>query len=132
MNWHIGMEFAERIFYINRESLKRYADASGDQNPIHQSEEFAKSVGLPNVIAHGMFTMALAGEAVRSWVGSERFIIEFNTRFAKPVIVPAGVDVAVSFTGKVIALTDEELTIEVATICDGNKVLNQTRVRVKL
>jgi acyl dehydratase len=132
MNWHIGMEFAERIFYINRESLKRYADASGDQNPIHQSEEFAKSVGLPNVIAHGMFTMALAGVAVRSWVGSERFIIEFNTRFAKPVIVPAGVDVAVSFTGKVIALTDEELTIEVATICDGNKVLNQTRVRVKL
>jgi acyl dehydratase len=126
------MEFAERIFYINRESLKRYADASGDQNPIHQSEEFAKSVGLPNVIAHGMFTMALAGVAVRSWVGSERFIIEFNTRFAKPVIVPAGVDVAVSFTGKVIALTDEELTIEVATICDGNKVLNQTRVRVKL
>jgi acyl dehydratase len=132
MNWHIGMEFAERIFYINRESLKRYADASGDQNPIHQSEESAKSVGLPNVIAHGMFTMALAGVAVRSWVGSERFIIEFNTRFAKPVIVPAGVDVAVSFTGKVIALTDEELTIEVATICDGNKVLNQTRVRVKL
>ncbi|NBR93584.1 MAG: dehydratase [Actinobacteria bacterium] len=132
MIWQIEMEFAERIFYINRESLKKYADASGDQNPIHQSEEFAKSVGLPNVIAHGMFTMALAGEAVRSWIGSERFILEFNTRFAKPVIIPAGVDVAVSFTGKVIALTGEDLTIEVAAICDGNKVLNQTKVRVKL
>ena len=132
MNWQIGMEFAERIFYINRESLKRYAYASGDQNPIHQSEEFAKSVGLPNVIAHGMFTMALAGEAVRSWVGSERFIVEFNTRFAKPVVVPAGVDVAVSFSGKVTTLTDEHLTVEVVAICDGNKVLNQTKVRVKL
>ena len=132
MIWQIEMEFAERIFYINRESLKKYADASGDQNPIHQSEEFAKSVGLPNVIAHGMFTMALAGEAVRSWIGSERFILEFNTRFAKPVIIPAGVDVAVSFTGKVIALTGEDLTIEVAAICDGNKVLNQTKARVKL
>lgn len=132
MNWQIGMEFAERIFYINRESLKRYAYASGDQNPIHQSEEFAQSVGLPNVIAHGMFTMALAGEAVRSWIGSERFIVEFNTRFAKPVIVPANTDVALSFTGKVIALTAEDLTIEVAAICDGNKVLTQTKVRVKL
>ena len=65
----IGSELPERIFHINRALLKRYADASGDQNPIHQNEEFAISVGLPNVIAHGMLTMALVGKYVSDFAG---------------------------------------------------------------
>ncbi len=132
MSWEVGHEFAEKIYSINRTKLKSYADASGDQNPIHQDETFARSVGLPNVIAHGMYTMALAGEAVRSWVGSERSVIEFSTRFAKPVIVPKGEDVAISFSGKVAEVASDQITIEVIAMCSGVKVLNQTKVRVRL
>ncbi len=65
----VGDEIAQRVFWIDRELLKKYADASGDQNPIHQDEAFAKSVGLPDVIAHGMLTMALAGKFVSDWAG---------------------------------------------------------------
>jgi acyl dehydratase len=132
MSWNLGHEFTEQIFTINRAKLKRYADASGDQNPIHQDEAFAKSVGLPDVIAHGMYTMALAGEAVRTWVGSERSLLEFAARFAKPVIVPKGEDVTISFTGKVIEVDSEQITIDVVAICGGAKVLNQTKARVRL
>ena len=63
----VGANLPGKVFYLDRELLKRYADASGDQNPIHQNEEFALSVGLPNVIAHGMLTMALVGKYVTDW-----------------------------------------------------------------
>jgi acyl dehydratase len=65
----VGMTLPEKVFYIDRALLKAYADASGDQNPIHQNEEFALSVGLPNVISHGLLTMALAGKYVTEWAG---------------------------------------------------------------
>ena len=79
----------ERIFKIDRELLKRYADASGDQNPIHQDEAFAKSVGLPDVIAHGMLTMGLVGQYVSDWAGGSANVKEYSARFVKPVVVPA-------------------------------------------
>ena len=97
----VGADLPEKIFYLDRELLKRYADASGDQNPIHQNEEFAVSVGLPNVIAHGMLTMALVGKYVSDFAGGSAKVVEFGARFTKPVIVPAGQKVdltAVSYT----------------------------------
>lgn len=132
MNLTIHEELPEQVFEIDRAKLRAYADASGDQNPIHQDEEFAKSVGLPNVIAHGMYTMALAGEAVRRWVGDDRSVVEFSARFTKPVVVPADVKVRISFSGKVSGVSHNEVSIDVNALCDGVKVLGQTKVRVRL
>ena len=132
MSFDIGHEFNKATFFVNRDKLRAYADASGDHNPIHQDEDFAKSVGLPNVIAHGMYTMALAGEAVRSWVGNQRNILEFATRFTKPVVVPAESEVPIIFTGKVSEVNASEITVEVTATSDGVKVLGQTKARIQL
>ena len=132
MSWSVGHEITEKTVTVNRSALKQYADASGDQNPIHQDEAFAQSVGLPNVIAHGMYTMALAGEAIRNWVGSEKSLTEFSTRFAKPVVVPAGEDVPLTFTGKISAIEGDQIIIDVNATCNGVKVLTQTKARVQL
>lgn len=132
MSLVLSQEFPEKIFSVNRAKLKVYADASGDQNPIHQDEKFAQSVGLPNVIAHGMYTMALAGEAVRYWLGDEAKIMEFSTRFTKPVVVPAHTDVEIIFTGSIKELSETEVLLEVLAIYEDVKVLGQTKVRVQL
>ena len=128
----VGTAIPSHEFEINRTLLKQYADASGDQNPIHQDEAFAKSVGLPNVIAHGMYTMALAGEAVRSWIGDDKSIIEFSTRFTKPVVVPENQEVPIEFTGKIVEVNHGEIAVEVSALCEGIKVLGQTRVRARV
>ena len=85
----VGTKLTERIFWIDRVLLKQYADASGDQNPIHQDEAFAKSVGLPDVIAHGMLTMALVAKFVTDWSGGSASMKEFSGRFTKPVFTPS-------------------------------------------
>lgn len=128
----VGKTFDERVLIVDRERLVAYADASGDHNPIHLDEAFARSVGLPDVIAHGMYTMALAGEAVRYWLGQDKEIIEFSTRFTKPVVVPADRQVQIIFTGRIIEAEPSEVTVEVAAVCEGVKVLGQTKVRVRL
>ena len=73
---------------VTRETLVAYANASGDQNPIHQDESFARSVGLPDVIAHGMWTLGASGTVVADWAGDAGRVVEFGTRFTKPVVVP--------------------------------------------
>ena len=93
----VGAALDEKVFYVNRALLKSYADASGDQNPIHQNEEFAKSVGLPDVIAHGMLTMALVGKFATDWAGGSSTMKEFFVRFTKPVVVPVISNVANGF-----------------------------------
>jgi acyl dehydratase len=127
-----GQELPEHTMTVNREKLRAYAMASGDHNPIHLDEEFAKSVGLPNVIAHGMYTMALAGEAIRRWVGSDKDVVEFSTRFTKPVVVSVDVDTKIIFSGRVGEVTDSEVTVEVTALCEGVKVLGQTKARIRL
>lgn len=127
-----GQELPEQTMTVNREKLRAYAMASGDHNPIHLDEEFAKSVGLPNVIAHGMYTMALAGEAIRRWVGSDKDVVEFSTRFTKPVVVSVDVDTKIIFSGRVGEVTDSEVTVEVTALCEGVKVLGQTKARIRL
>ena len=115
--------FEEKIFYINRALVKSYADASGDQNPIHQNEEFAISVGLPNVIAHGMLTMALVGKYLTDLAGGSGKVLEFSARFTKPVIIPAEVDVDLTVTATVTDVSDGKATISLAATSQGAKVI---------
>ena len=94
-----GETLPDLTYRVTRADLVRYAGASGDFNPIHWSDRVATAVGLPGVIAHGMYTMALAGRAVTSWAGDPGAVVEYGVRFTKPVIVPdddAGTEVVVS------------------------------------
>jgi acyl dehydratase len=122
----------EQVFTINRDLLKRYADASGDQNPIHQDEAFAKSVGLPDVIAHGMLSMALVGKYISDLAGGSANVIEFGARFTKPVIVPAGVDVDLTVSATVTEVAGEFATLAITASSAGVKVLGMAKTVIKL
>jgi acyl dehydratase len=97
----VGTELPAASFDIQRVSMIRYAGASGDFNPIHWNEEFATSVGLPNVIAHGMLTMGIAVRVVTDWVGDPGAIVEYGVRFTRPVVVPADTGATLEVRGKV-------------------------------
>lgn len=127
----IGTELAPKNFKINRQLLIDYANASGDQNPIHQDEAFAKSVGLPDVIAHGMLTMALAGKYLSEVSGSQN-VLEFSAKFIKPVVVPAGVDVSLIVSGKVTDVTDGVAKIDLLAMCNEVKVLGMAKGAIKI
>lgn len=128
----IGVALPERVFWIDRALLKAYADASGDQNPIHQDETFAINVGLPNVIAHGMLTMGLVGKFVSDWAGGSGQVQEFSARFTKPVIVPEGEKVDLTVSGTVAEILPEGLLrIELSATSAGVKVLGMTRALVR-
>jgi acyl dehydratase len=126
----IGTVISEQVFTINRATLKAYADASGDQNPIHQNEEFAISVGLPNVIAHGMLTMALVGKYVTDWAGGSAKVKHFGARFTKPVIVPADTDVDLTVTATIAAVDEKSITLDLTAISAGIKVLGMAKAVV--
>ena len=126
----VGALIAERVFWIDRDLLKRYADASGDQNPIHQDETFAKSVGLPDVIAHGMLTMALVGKFVTDWAGGAATVKEFSARFVKPVIVPAGEKVDLTVSARVAEVRDGTARLDLVVTSGGVKVLGIARALV--
>ena len=123
-----GQDLPEQRFSVTRADLVRYAGASGDFNPIHWSERFAVGVGLPGVIAHGMFTMGLAARAVATWAGRADAIVDFEVRFTRPVPVPdtdEGTEVVVSGTVK--RLEDGLAHVDVTATCNGEKVLAQAR-----
>lgn len=123
----VGTELPPRVFYLNRELLKRYADASGDQNPIHQDEDFALSVGLPNVIAHGMLTMALVGKYTSDFAGGSAKVLEFGARFIKPVIVPAGQEVDLTVTATISDITDDKISLTLSATSADVKVLGMAK-----
>lgn len=127
---NVGDVIAERVFWIDRELLKKYADASGDQNPIHQDEAFAKSVGLPDVIAHGMLTMALAGKFVSDWAGGPAAVKEFSARFVKPVIVPANKKVDLTVSATVAEVEDGKVRLTINATSEGVKVLGMAKALV--
>ena len=127
MTFEVGQELAPHTFLINRAKLIAYANASGDQNPIHQDEAFAKSVGLENVIAHGMFTMALAGRYVSELAGGSEKVRDFSARFTKPVVVPADLDVELILSAKVSAVDDGLVEIDLTAICAETKVLGMAK-----
>ena len=126
----VGADLPEKIFYLDRELLKRYADASGDQNPIHQNEEFALSVGLPNVIAHGMLTMALVGKYLSDFAGGSAKVVEFGARFTKPVIVPADEKVDLTVTATVAEIADGKISLTLSATSAGVKVLGMAKAVV--
>ena len=120
----------EKVYFVNRALLKQYADASGDQNPIHQNEEFALSVGLPNVISHGMLTMALVGKYVTDWSGGPASVKEFGARFIKPVIVPAGEKVDLTINATVVEVNGDEIKLDLIATSAGVKVLGMAKAVV--
>ena len=126
----VGANLPEKVFYLDRDLLKRYVDASGDQNPIHQNEEFAVSVGLPNVIAHGMLTMALVGKYLSDFAGGSAKVVEFGARFTKPVIVPADEKVDLTVTATVAEIADGKISLTLSATSAGVKVLGMAKAVV--
>jgi acyl dehydratase len=126
----VGNILEEKVFFLDRAMLKAYADASGDQNPIHQNEDFAVSVGLPNVIAHGMLTMALVGKFVTDWAGGSAAVKEFSGRFVKPVIVPVDDKVDLTVSGVVTEIEGDRITVELKASSAGVKVLGMSKAVV--
>ena len=126
----VGANLPEKVLYLDRDLLKRYADASGDQNPIHQNEEFAVSVGLPNVIAHGMLTMALVGKYLSDFAGGSAKVVEFGARFTKPVIVPADEKVDLTVTATVAEVVDGKISLTLSATSAGVKVLGMAKAVV--
>jgi len=126
----VGTVLPEKIVYLDRVTLKAYADASGDQNPIHQDEAFAVSVGLPNVIAHGMLTMALVGTYVTDWSGGSDSVKEFGARFIKPVIVPADEKVDLTINATVAEVNGDEIKLDLVATSAGIKVLGMAKAVV--
>ena len=111
---------------VTRDTLVAYANASGDQNPIHQDESFARSVGLPDVIAHGMWTLGASGTVVADWAGDAGRVVEFGTRFTKPVVVPvSGTELVVQGVVKAVDAETGRVTVDVTTTCGGEKVLGR-------
>jgi acyl dehydratase len=128
-----GEQLTPYTFRVTRADLVRYAGASGDFNPIHWSDRVATKVGLPGVIAHGMYTMALAGQAVLGWSGDPAAVVEYSVRFTKPVVVPdddEGTEVTVSAVVKALD-ADGSATLDLTVTCGGDKVLGQARAVVR-
>lgn len=130
----VGAELPERTFQVRRLDLVRYAGASGDFNPIHWNERFAKSVGLPDVIAHGMFTMAEAARVLTEWTGDPGCVVDYSVRFSAPVVVPdddEGAELTVG--GKVKSKNDDgTVTVLLTARSGGAKVLVQSKAVVRL
>jgi len=123
----VGQLLPSRTIHITRATLVEYTGASLDRNPIHWDERFARSVGLPDVIAHGMFTMAAAINVVSDWVGDAGRVVEYGTRFTKPVVVPyeSGADVEVSGVVTALDARARRATIALTASCGTDKVLGR-------
>jgi acyl dehydratase len=128
MTLHTGDVLPEQTYTVTRAALVRYAGASGDRNPIHWSDRVATSVGLPGVIAHGMYTMALAARALDTWAGGPGRVRELGCKFTKPVVVPDDDDgVEVVVRGTVKNVTDDGVQVALEVTCGGEKVLGQPK-----
>jgi acyl dehydratase len=130
----VGTALPDQVYRVTRADLVRYAGASGDFNPIHWNERVATSVGLPGVIAHGMFTMALAGRAVSTWTGDPGAVVEYHVSFGRPVPVPDDDDGAeVTVRGTVGALLDDgRARVDLTVTSNDEKVLSLARAVVRL
>ena len=130
----VGDVVASKSFDLTRDSLVRYAGASGDFNPIHYRDDVAQSVGLPGVLAHGMLTMGLAVQPVIEWVQDSARILDYGVRFTKPVVVPATGAATLTVTATVAQLDDENSKVRVDLSCsfDENNVLGKAQVWVQL
>ena len=129
---NVGEELPGLELQFTRADLVAYANASGDQNPIHQDEVVAKSVGLPDVISHGMLTMGRAIRVVTDWVGDPTSVVDYSVRMTRPVVVPDdGKGATVKFGGKITQINaNRTVQIELSAVCDGTTVLGQAKAIV--
>ena len=134
MKLTVGQELPTRSFTITRDSLVRYAGASGDFNPIHYRDDFAQAVGLPGVLAHGMLTMGLAVQVVADFVGDSGKILDYQVRFTKPVLVDAKTGAKVEVSAKVIEIAEDGASarIDLTAVCAELTVLGKAQVRVAI
>jgi acyl dehydratase len=130
----VGLELPTLDLTFTRADLVAYANASGDQNPIHQDEAFAKSVGLPDVIAHGMLTMGRAIRVVTDWVGDPTAVVDYSVRMTRPVVVPNTTEGSiVTFTGKVAQINDDgTVQVDLGAVFGDVKVLGLAKATVRL
>ncbi|GAT66193.1 MaoC family dehydratase [Planomonospora sp. ID91781] len=130
----VGQEIPAADYPVRRASLVMYAGASGDFNPIHWNERFAKTVGLPDVIAHGMFTMAQGGRFVTDWAGDPAAVVDYGVRFSSMVVVPDDEKGAVITVSGVVEekLEDKRVVVALTARCDGSRVLSKARAVVQL
>lgn len=127
--WEAGTDLPAVEYDVTRAGLAAYAEASGDPNPIHLDPAVAKAVGLPDVIAHGMLTMALAARAVAEWTGGAE-VLELGCSFTHPVLVPEG-GTTVRVTGLVKAVADDRVTLALEVTSEGEKVLGAPKAVVR-
>jgi acyl dehydratase len=134
MSLQVGQLLPAREFHFTRDSLVRYAGASGDFNAIHYRDDVAKAVGLPGVLAHGMLTMGAAVQAVVDFLGDSGKVIDYQVRFTKPVLVDAaeGATLVVNATVVEIDETAKTARIDLSASCDGVVVLGKAQVRVSI
>ena len=128
----VGDVVAERTFPITRDSLVRYAGASGDFNSIHYRDDSAQSVGLPGVLAHGMLTMGLAVQPVIDWLGERGILLDYQVRFTRPVLVDATAGATITVIAKVGALDEDSTRIDLTVTAADQTVLGKAQARVSL
>lgn len=129
----VGDELPPLTVALTRADLVRYAGASLDFNPIHWNERVAKEVGLPDVIAHGMLTMAEGARLVGDWAGSPGAVREYSVRFTRPVVVPDdGTGATIEFTGTVTEVTGATATVKITAKSGGQSVLGKAVATVAL
>ena len=128
----VGDVVAERTFPITRDSLVRYAGASGDFNAIHYRDDVAQSVGLAGVLAHGMLTMGLAVQPVVDWLGERGIVLDYQVRFTRPVLVDASTGASVTVVAKVGATDEDSTRIDLTVTAADQTVLGKAQVRVSL
>lgn len=128
----VGDELPPLTVHLDRAQLVRYAGAAGDFNPIHWNQRVATEVGLPDVIAHGMLTMALAGRIVTNWIGDPGRIREYGVRFTRPVVVgdPSGADLEI--TAVIGEITGTDVRVDITARFEGQTVLGKARALVSL
>ena len=128
----VGEIVAEATYTLSRDSLVRYAGASGDFNSIHYRDDIAASVGLPGVLAHGMLTMGFAVQPVVDWIGDSGRILDYQVRFTRPIVVDPTDGATVAVVAKVGALDDTGARIDLTVTYDGATVLGKAQARVSL
>lgn len=130
----VGQEIGSRQFHLTRDSLVKYAGASGDFNPIHYRDDFAAAVGLPGVLAHGMLTMGVAVQVAADWVGDAGKVIDYGVRFTKPVVVDAVEGAVVQVTGKIGEINADagEVRVDLTVTFNETAVLGKAQARVRL
>ena len=129
---NVGEIVAERTFHLTRDSLVRYAGASGDFNDIHYRDDVAQSVGLPGVLAHGMLTMGIAVQPVVDWLDNRGIVLGYGVRFTRPVVVDPVEGADVTVVAKVGALDETETRIDLTVTFADATVLGKAQVRVSL